>query len=95
MSEQQHDDQQITAEDITGPQKRTKADYAARVSSVAQGREGREKYSVPKKALRSKPSSSTNKQKTRNKPLLMVMSGNQKKKKGGQRRSGKSRKGVK
>jgi len=55
VSEQQHDDHQITAEDITGPQKRTKADYAARVSSVIQGREGREKYSVPKKALRSKP----------------------------------------
>jgi protein SDA1 len=92
LTSEQQDDQQITAEDITGPQKRTKADYAARLSAVARGREGREKYSVPRRVTRSKPKSSTNKEKTRNKPLLMIMSGNvhrHKKKNGVQGRSRK------
>ena len=98
VSEQQQNDQPITAEDIMGPRKRTKDDYAARLSSIAQGREGREKYSAPRRKSRSTSKGSTNKEKARNKPLMMVMSGNirrRKKKNGVRRRSGKSKKSVK
>jgi len=93
VSEQQND-QQLTAEDIVGPRKRTKDDYAARLCSIAQGREGREKYSAPRRKSRSTSKGSTNKEKARNKPLMMVMSSRRKKKNGVRRKSSKSKTSV-
>jgi protein SDA1 len=64
----------ISESDILGPRKKVKADYEERVASIARGREGREKFG-PMKGKRKKetPSSSTNREKTRNKPIMMIM----------------------
>jgi len=67
----------LTEADIMGPRKRAKADYEERMASIQEGREGREKFGS-KKGKKSKevPSSTTNRQKARNKPVMMILSSN-------------------
>ncbi|KAL1745436.1 SDA1-domain-containing protein [Schizophyllum fasciatum] len=65
----------VSEDDILGPRKRAKQDYAARMESIQRGREGREKYgSLKGKKNKEAPSSSTNREKARNKPIMMIMS---------------------
>ncbi|KAF8558438.1 protein required for actin cytoskeleton organization and cell cycle progression [Imleria badia] len=65
----------ISENDILGPRKKAKADYAERVASIEKGREGREKYgSLKGKKKKETPSSSTNREKARNKPIMMILS---------------------
>ncbi|TFK93178.1 SDA1-domain-containing protein [Polyporus arcularius HHB13444] len=64
----------ISENDILGPRKKAKADYAERIASIEKGREGREKYgSLKGKKNKDAPSSSTNREKARNKPLMMIL----------------------
>lgn len=64
----------ISENDILGPRKKAKADYAERIASIEKGREGREKFgSLKGKKNKAAPSSSTNKEKTRNKPIMMIL----------------------
>ncbi|KAI9511387.1 protein required for actin cytoskeleton organization and cell cycle progression [Russula earlei] len=64
----------ISESDILGPRKKAKADYDERVASIARGREGREKFgSLKGKRTKETPSSSTNREKARNKPIMMIM----------------------
>lgn len=70
----QSDDTFISENDILGPRKKAKADYAERMASIAKGREGREKFgSVKGKKKKDSQSSSTNREKARNKPIMMIM----------------------
>ncbi|KAG2061348.1 SDA1-domain-containing protein [Suillus hirtellus] len=65
----------ISENDILGPRKKAKADYAERIASIEKGREGREKYgSLKGKKNKESPSSSTNREKARNKPIMMILS---------------------
>lgn len=65
----------ISENDILGPRKKAKADYAERIASIEKGREGREKYgSLKGKKRKEMPSSSTNREKARNKPIMMILS---------------------
>ncbi|KAG9318289.1 SDA1-domain-containing protein [Chiua virens] len=65
----------ISENDILGPRKKAKADYAERIASIEKGREGREKYgSLKGKKKKEMPSSSTNREKARNKPIMMILS---------------------
>ncbi|KAF5391882.1 hypothetical protein D9757_001638 [Collybiopsis confluens] len=65
----------ISENDILGPRKKAKADYAERIASIQKGREDREKYGSRKgKKTKDTPSSSTNKEKARNKPIMMILS---------------------
>ncbi|CAE6446351.1 unnamed protein product [Rhizoctonia solani] len=60
--------------DIEGPRKKAKADYEERMASIQKGREGREKFGSTKgKKKKDVPSSSTNREKARNKPLMMIL----------------------
>ncbi|KAI8998932.1 actin cytoskeleton organization and cell cycle progression protein [Trametes punicea] len=64
----------ISEDDILGPRKKAKADYAERIASIEKGREGREKYgSLKGKKKKAAPSSSTNREKARNKPIMMIL----------------------
>ncbi|KAK7689186.1 hypothetical protein QCA50_007877 [Cerrena zonata] len=64
----------ISENDILGPKKKARADYAERIASIEKGREGREKFgSLKGKKQKDKPSSSTNREKARNKPLMMII----------------------
>ncbi|KAH9946401.1 SDA1-domain-containing protein [Epithele typhae] len=64
----------ISENDILGPRKKAKADYAERMASIEKGREGREKFASMKgKKNKAAPSSSTNREKARNKPLMMIL----------------------
>lgn len=64
----------ISENDILGPRKKAKADYAERIASIKKGREGREKFGSSKgKQNKDTPSSSTNREKTRNKPIMMIL----------------------
>ena len=64
----------ISENDILGPRKKAKADYEERVASIQKGREGREKFGSAKgKKKKDAPSSSTNREKARNKPIMMIM----------------------
>ncbi|KAI9056655.1 actin cytoskeleton organization and cell cycle progression protein [Trametes sanguinea] len=64
----------ISEDDILGPRKKAKADYAERVASIEKGRVGREKYgSLKGKKKKGTPSSSTNREKARNKPIMMIL----------------------
>jgi protein SDA1 len=64
----------ISENDILGPRKKAKADYEERMASIARGREGREKFgSLKGKRNKDTPSSSTNREKARNKPIMMIM----------------------
>lgn len=65
----------ISENDILGPRKKAKSDYAERIASIEKGREGREKYGSRKgKKHKEMPSSSTNREKARNKPIMMILS---------------------
>ncbi|KAH7927697.1 protein required for actin cytoskeleton organization and cell cycle progression [Leucogyrophana mollusca] len=65
----------VSENDILGPRKKAKADYAERIASIEKGREGREKYgSLKGKKKKDAPSSSTNREKARNKPIMMILS---------------------
>ncbi|KAI0085392.1 actin cytoskeleton organization and cell cycle progression protein [Irpex rosettiformis] len=67
----------ISENDILGPRKKAKADYAERMASIEKGREGREKYgSLKGKKKKEAPSSSTNREKARNKPIMMILASN-------------------
>lgn len=69
------DDAFVSENDILGPRKKAKADYADRMASIEKGREGREKYGSRKgKKNKDTPSSSTNREKARNKPIMMILS---------------------
>jgi protein SDA1 len=58
-----------------GPRKKVKADYAERMASIQKGRDGREKFGSNKgKQKKETPSSSTNREKARNKPIMMILS---------------------
>ncbi|KZT03454.1 protein required for actin cytoskeleton organization and cell cycle progression [Laetiporus sulphureus 93-53] len=64
----------ISEDDIVGPRKKAKADYAERIASIEKGREGREKFgSLKGKKNKAAPSSSTNREKARNKPIMMIL----------------------
>lgn len=64
----------ITEADILGPRKKAKADYAERMGSVHKGREGREKFGSSRgKERNGIVSSSTNREKARQKPVMMVL----------------------
>ncbi|EIW72081.1 hypothetical protein TREMEDRAFT_26437 [Tremella mesenterica DSM 1558] len=65
----------LTENEILGPRKRAKDDYEARIESIKKGREGREKFGS-KKGKKDKESSSTNREKTRNKPIMMAVHSN-------------------
>jgi protein SDA1 len=70
----QAEDTFISENDILGPRKKAKADYAERMASIAKGREGREKFgSMKGKKRKEVPSSSTNREKARNKPIMMIL----------------------
>lgn len=61
----------VTEAEIIGPRKRAKNDYEARMESINQGREGREKFSSRKGKHKSeKIASKTNEEKKRNKPMV-------------------------
>ncbi|CEL59224.1 Protein sda1 OS=Schizosaccharomyces pombe (strain 972 / ATCC 24843) GN=sda1 PE=3 SV=2 [Rhizoctonia solani AG-1 IB] len=60
--------------DIEGPRKKAKADYEERMALIQKGREGREKFGSSRgKKRKDVPSSSTNREKARNKPLMMIL----------------------
>ncbi|KAF8516656.1 protein required for actin cytoskeleton organization and cell cycle progression [Gautieria morchelliformis] len=64
----------VSENDILGPRKKAKADYEERLASIQKGREGREKFGSAKgKRKKDAPSSSTNREKARNKPIMMIM----------------------
>ncbi|KAG8790621.1 Severe Depolymerization of Actin [Ceratobasidium sp. 428] len=64
----------LSEHDIEGPRKKAKADYEERMASIQKGREGREKFGSAKgKKKKDAPSSSTNREKARNKPLMMIL----------------------
>jgi len=64
----------LTEDDILGPRKKAKADYAERMASIQKGREGREKFGSHKgKQKKAVPSSSTNREKARHKPIMMIL----------------------
>ncbi|KAJ7684798.1 SDA1-domain-containing protein [Mycena polygramma] len=74
---QQPEDSFISENDILGPRKKAKSDYAERMASIAKGREGREKFGSHKgKKNKETPSSSTNREKARNKPIMMILGSN-------------------
>jgi protein SDA1 len=70
-----HQDNTFLSEtDILGPRKKAKADYAERMESIQKGREGREKFGSSKgKKKHETPTSSTNREKARNKPIMMIL----------------------
>ncbi|KAG5735521.1 Protein sda1 [Termitomyces sp. T112] len=71
----EQDNSFISENDILGPRKKTKADYAERMASIQKGREGREKFKSNKgKVNKEVASSSTNREKARNKPIMMILS---------------------
>ncbi|GJE97055.1 SDA1-domain-containing protein [Phanerochaete sordida] len=64
----------ISEMDILGPRKKAKADYEERMASIEKGREGRDKFGSAKgKKNKETPSSTTNREKKRNKPLMMIL----------------------
>ncbi len=56
--------------DIMGPRKKVKQDYEERMASIQKGREGREKYGSVK-SKKAALSSTTNREKKKNKPIMM------------------------
>ncbi|KAF8894386.1 protein required for actin cytoskeleton organization and cell cycle progression [Infundibulicybe gibba] len=65
----------ISENDILGPHKKAKSDYAERMASIQKGREGRDKFGSHKgKQKKEVPSSSTNREKARHKPIMMILS---------------------
>lgn len=71
---QNQDNTFLSETEILGPRKKAKADYAERMESIQKGREGREKFGSSKgKKKQDTPSSSTNREKARNKPIMMIL----------------------
>jgi protein SDA1 len=67
-------DRFLTESEILGPRKKVKADYEERMESIRKGREGREKFgSLKGKKMKENKSSSTNREKARNKPIMMAL----------------------
>ncbi|TXT12919.1 hypothetical protein VHUM_01320 [Vanrija humicola] len=67
----------LTEGEILGARKKTKQDYEERMESIRKGREGREKFgSMKGKKKKEAPSSTTNREKARNKPLMMAIHSN-------------------
>jgi len=67
----------LTEGEILGPRKKSKMDYEERMASIQKGREGREKFGSKKgKKDKEAPSSSTNREKARNKPIMMAVHSN-------------------
>ncbi|BEJ11736.1 hypothetical protein CspHIS471_0201960 [Cutaneotrichosporon sp. HIS471] len=67
----------LTEGEILGVRKRSKMTYEERMEHIAKGREGREKFgSLKGKKNKEKASSSTNREKARNKPLMMAVHSN-------------------
>ncbi|WVN86443.1 uncharacterized protein L203_101607 [Cryptococcus depauperatus CBS 7841] len=70
-------DRFLTESEILGPRKKAKATWEERMESIQKGREGREKFgSMKGKRKKSAPSSSTNKEKAKNKPIMMAIHSN-------------------
>ncbi|WVR00187.1 hypothetical protein IAU59_007329 [Kwoniella sp. CBS 9459] len=70
-------DRFLTEAEILGPRKKAKATWEERMESIQKGREGREKFgSMKGKKKKGAPSSSTNKEKARNKPIMMAVHSN-------------------
>jgi protein SDA1 len=68
------EDAPISEGDILGARKKAKATYEERIASIEKGREGREKFGSSKgKKGKDAPSSSTNREKARNKPIMMIL----------------------
>jgi protein SDA1 len=68
----------LSEAEILGPRKKAKADYEERMASIQKGREGREKFgSLKGKKMKDTPSSTTNKEKAKKKPFMMVMASGQ------------------
>lgn len=64
----------LSEADLLGPRKKAKATYEERIASIQEGREGREKFGSKKgKIMKENPSSTTNKEKRKNKPIMMVL----------------------
>ncbi|KAG9012271.1 Severe Depolymerization of Actin [Tulasnella sp. JGI-2019a] len=64
----------LTEGDLLGPRKKAKSTYEERIASIQEGREGRGTFGSKKgKKQKENPSSSTNREKRRNKPLMMVL----------------------
>lgn len=64
----------LTEADVLGVRKKAKADYEERMESIKKGREGRDKFgSFKGKKRKETPSSSTNREKARNKPIMMAL----------------------
>jgi protein SDA1 len=67
----------LTENEILGPRKKAKMDYEERMAHIQKGREGREKFGSKKgKKDKVAPSSSTNREKARNKPIMMAVHSN-------------------
>jgi protein SDA1 len=67
------DGEVVTEATILGVRKKAKATYEERMASIAKGREGREKFGSAKgKKKKTTISSSTNREKSRNKPIMMA-----------------------
>jgi protein SDA1 len=64
----------LTENEILGPRKKAKMDYEERMESIQKGREGREKFGSKKgKQDKDAKSSSTNREKNKNKPIMMAL----------------------
>lgn len=64
----------LTEEEILGPRKKAKMDYDERMESIQKGREGRDKFGSNKGKLKKEvKSSSTNREKNKNKPIMMAL----------------------
>lgn len=63
-------DGQVDESTILGPRKKAKMDYEARMASIQQGREGREKFGSKKG--KQERGSTTNREKARNKNFMMI-----------------------
>jgi protein SDA1 len=67
-------EQFLTESEILGPRKKMKSTYEERLESINKGREGRDKFgSMKGKKKGANPSSSTNREKARNKPIMMTL----------------------
>ncbi|KAK8853190.1 hypothetical protein IAR55_003892 [Kwoniella newhampshirensis] len=67
----------LTEAEILGPRKKAKATWEERMESIQKGREGRDKFgSMKGKKKKAAPSSSTNREKARNKPIMMAVHSN-------------------
>lgn len=67
----------LTESEIIGVRKHTKMTYDERMEHIQKGREGREKFgSLKGKKTKEKASSSTNREKARNKPIMMAVHSN-------------------